>query len=83
MIGPFWIWGVYRQWRCEKMLWDAFDAPMEPFSVRLWSMLTLRLFEGDLQVSSTTLRERQKAYFERNQALAEKQQREKAAQPPG
>lgn len=44
MIGPFWIWGVYRGWRCEKTFFDIFNEPYPTFPERLWFLLTLRWF---------------------------------------
>jgi|APEBP8051073178_1049388.scaffolds.fasta_scaffold130240_1 hypothetical protein len=44
MIGPLWLWGVYRQWRCEKMLTEVFGGHCDTFSARVWALITLRLF---------------------------------------
>lgn len=44
MIGPLWLWGVYRQWRCEKMLADVFGTSCDTYPARVWTLLTLRWF---------------------------------------
>ena len=44
MIGPFWLLGVYRQWRYEKIFFEIFDTPYPTFTEHLWFLLTLRWF---------------------------------------